>query len=323
MPIIKSKPLPPATREQADWFWSYIDIGEEDECWPWTRATVVGYGVWGHPTARRMVKSHRYAFFMFYGGDPYPAHILHKCDNRKCCNPHHMSLGGDSENAIDAFRKGRRVGGNQTLRDAPAKERSKSRAIVIPLPDHIDSSDIDRFKEKYLEGDIDSCWEWLSAKTPRGYGVFEVSHLGVCTAIRAPRLAYFIHYGSDPYPLFVRHSCDNPTCVNPHHLLLGDHDDNMRDKIDRNRTAKGDRNGSRTKPENLKRGEQHPTSRLTTDIVYDIVYLGSTNKVSYQSIANFICKKYGVRLNQSTVMHTLQGKNFLGKRAKQSPPPLP
>lgn len=43
--------------------------------------------------------------------------------------------------------------------------------------------------------------------------------------------------------LVVRHTCDNARCINPEHLIIGTHADNMRDAVERNRNAKGIRNG--------------------------------------------------------------------------------
>lgn len=41
----------------------------------------------------------------------------------------------------------------------------------------------------------------------------------------------------------IRHTCDNPGCINPRHLLLGTHADNVQDRQNRNRQAKGKKNG--------------------------------------------------------------------------------
>lgn len=60
------------------------------------------------------------------------------------------------------------------------------------------------------------------------------------------RLAYCFTRGIEPDMLtgtVIRHTCDNPRCINPKHLLLGTHQDNMDDKVKRNRQAKGGGHG--------------------------------------------------------------------------------
>ncbi len=41
----------------------------------------------------------------------------------------------------------------------------------------------------------------------------------------------------------LRHTCDNRWCINPDHLIEGSHNDNVQDRVTRNRSAKGIKNG--------------------------------------------------------------------------------
>jgi hypothetical protein len=59
----------------------------------------------------------------------------------------------------------------------------------------------------------------------------------------AHRAAWEAAHGEIPSGLFVLHSCDNRRCVNVEHLRLGTHADNMSDRNQRGRTARGDRHG--------------------------------------------------------------------------------
>lgn len=82
----------------------------------------------------------------------------------------------------------------------------------------------------------DGCWGWTGSKHKFGYGW--IRH-GSKTLV-AHRVAYELAHGSLPKGAVVRHSCDNPECTNPAHLLSGTHADNMADKVARKRHYRGD-----------------------------------------------------------------------------------
>ena len=90
----------------------------------------------------------------------------------------------------------------------------------------------ERFVVKIKKGDNkDDCWIWLGSKTVQGYGRISIAGKLVATH----RIAYEMFKGKIPDGLQIRHSCDNPPCCNPAHLLLGTNFDNVQDKIQRGR----------------------------------------------------------------------------------------
>lgn len=86
----------------------------------------------------------------------------------------------------------------------------------------------------------DGCWLWTGSVSAKGYGETSCYPNGVRIRL-AHRVSYFKHYGVNPGSLHVLHKCDTPGCVNPDHLYLGTNDDNVQDKYDRDRNAKGER----------------------------------------------------------------------------------
>lgn len=76
---------------------------------------------------------------------------------------------------------------------------------------------------------------------------------------KAHRIAYEQAYGKIPEGLIVRHMCDNPNCINPEHLELGTHEDNVSDRVKRNRSAIGVGNGRSKLTENDVRNIRNDT----------------------------------------------------------------
>ncbi len=93
--------------------------------------------------------------------------------------------------------------------------------------------DIDRFWNKVaITANDQKCWEWqdyIGAKNK--YGLFRKGRL----KCKAHRLAYLFYYKTIEDEKLVMHSCDNPSCVNPHHLSLGTPKDNALDKCRKGR----------------------------------------------------------------------------------------
>ncbi len=104
----------------------------------------------------------------------------------------------------------------------------------------------DRFWEKVDKtpghGPHGDCWVWTASANERGYGRIGYGALSDKSKkrpalMRANRVSYELHFGEIPKGLDVLHKCDNPPCVNPNHLELGNHQQNMQDMTHRGRNV--------------------------------------------------------------------------------------
>lgn len=102
----------------AERLWEKVRKGAPNECWPWTGGlTVGGYGIIrpGRPS-RKHLGTHRVAYEIAEGPIPAGLFVLHRCDNRRCCNPSHLFLGTQQDNIDDMYAKGRaRVGSDHGM----------------------------------------------------------------------------------------------------------------------------------------------------------------------------------------------------------------
>jgi hypothetical protein len=116
-----------------------------------------------------------------------------------------------------------------------------------PIP-KLSEKDINRFNSKIDKSG--SCWNWIGSYFADGYPQFRMPS----GTFRAHRIAYFLKTEEDPTSLVIRHSCDNPSCVNPEHLKKGTVLDNVQDRVKRGRSAVGNNHGSYTHPERFRKG---------------------------------------------------------------------
>lgn len=99
----------------------------------------------------------------------------------------------------------------------------------------------EKHRDKIALAGPTECWLWTAGKGADGYGIVRVNG----RSRGAHRESHEAENGAGSAAGFVvRHRCDTPACVNPAHLEIGTHADNIRDRNERGRQAKGSVNGA-------------------------------------------------------------------------------
>lgn len=149
-----------------------------------------------------------------------------------------------------------------------------------------------RLEEKVVRGP--ECWEWIGALNDGGYGVINL-HGSQGPQVRAHRIAFYLEHGVAPE--VVMHRCDNRRCVNPDHLLAGDHTANALDRDQKNRVA---------------HGVNHYAARLTLDQIIDIRRRYADGSETQKQIA----ENFGIhRVTVSKIVRGVAWKRTKGDRS--------
>lgn len=95
----------------------------EGGCLNWDGpVTSKGYGL-GMKADGKYVRAHRLAYRLHVGAIPAGAHVLHHCDNRRCCEPTHLYLGSNEENIVDKMVRDR--SGKKLCREQVARIKAR------------------------------------------------------------------------------------------------------------------------------------------------------------------------------------------------------
>lgn len=143
------------------------------------------------------------------------------------------------------------------------------------------------------------CLIWQGAKNSKGYGYFSLSG----RPVKAHRASYSINVGRIPDGMMVCHRCDNPSCVEPAHLFLGDAVANMRDAASKGRLKAITSKQNHFRAGHSPRGQDGSGAKLTEAQAIEIIgkrRSGVTTKI--------LAAEYGV--DRTTIQRLVRGTHW-------------
>lgn len=146
--------------------------------------------------------------------------------------------------------------------------RTGSPVIKRPNPRGTPAERFWRYVEK--KG-VDECWLWTGYVDKDGYGWLRVGH----QLLRSHRFSYAMVHDDLKDDVMVLHTCHNQACVNPQHLYLGTHEQNMSDRMIAGHYAFG---------------EKHCRSKISDAQVEEI----RTSTLPYKELSRL----YGISISQ-------------------------
>jgi hypothetical protein len=133
------------------------------------------------------------------------------------------------------------------------------------------------------------CWLWNGLRLESGYGFFSLnaSQEKRNAGILAHRMSWKLAHGPIPDRAHVLHRCDNPPCVRPDHLFLGDQAINNADRDSKDR---------------VRHGSAHRNAKLSEIDVQRIRTLYATGAISHRQLAR------GFGISHQTIGDVLSGR---------------
>lgn len=241
-------------------------------CWFWTASKDSnGYGLF--TMDGKHITAHRCSHILFKGPIPHGKVLLHSCDTPHCVNPDHLTPGTLSDNMVDREKKGRanHYFGNRTFKTV------EERWLAFT-------------KFNFQTG----CLEWVNTCGRNTYARFAYKN----RKYKAHRFGYELFVGPIPKGHVLCHTCDNPKCVLPYHLVAGTRKENM---VDREEKRRGNAKGQK--------GAKNHQSKLTQEDVDEIRIL-----LGFGFTYGELAEGFGV---SKTTVYSIHKSNAWGQNKEQ------